>query len=331
MKQWQAFLASKNPLPARLENTVYTLNDSGILYVGGDDAKEFLQQQLSNDITRIDANQSQLSSFSTAKGRMVAIFRVIQIDGGYLLLMPSSILAQVQQLLQKYIIRSHVVMADISDQFAAIGLSINQQDLPAEDKFPSELNLVYQSDSLISIRLHSFEDQARYLLLSNDENEAITLLESLSESLSYSAADSWRLQEIKAAVPTLYPQTMQAFVLQMSNLQLLDGVSFKKGCYPGQEVVARMQYLGKLKRQMYLAKITTATCPQPGDELKTRGSETSDGSGKVVDAARLNDSSCLMLFIARIEKAESDHLQLCEQPEVSIERLPLPYKNIQKS
>ncbi len=326
MKQWQQFLAAKTPLPAQLKDTLCALNDSGILYVGGEDATEFLQHQLSNDISLINSTRAQLSSFSNAKGRMIAIFRVIQIEGGYLLIMPAAILQDVMQLLQKYVIRSQVILADITDSFARIGVSVKLGDLPADEKFPDQINQVYQSDSLISLRVQASDDQARFLILSNDEQEAVALVESSFGTLAYSSPDSWRLQEIKAGIPALYSQTMQAFVLQMSNLQLLDGVSFKKGCYPGQEVVARMQYLGKLKRQMYLAQIDSSTCPQPGDELKAKSSEANDGSGKVVDAARLNDSSCLLLFIAQIDKAESNELVLSKQPEVKLDLQSLPYK-----
>jgi tRNA-modifying protein YgfZ len=325
MNKWQQFTASQQLLPAQTGNTLCALSDTGILYVGGEDAQEFLQNQLSNDISHIDANKAQLSSFSNAKGRMIAIFRVIQIDGGYLLIMPKSILQQVMQQLQKYVIRAQVVMADITESFAMTGISSSPDLLPVDERFPTQLNEVYQSDSLISVHVNSSDGQQRYLLLSNDEEEAIELVSTLSEKLTLSVADSWRLQEIQAGVPTLYPQTMLAFVLQMSNLQLLDGVSFKKGCYPGQEVVARMQYLGKLKRRMYLARIASDHCPMPGDELKSRDAEGKDGAGKVVDAICENDNSCLMLFIAQIEKAEADNLVLLDQPDSAIKLQTLPY------
>ncbi len=325
MNKWQQFTASQQLLPAQSQNTLCALSDTGILYVGGADAQEFLQNQLSNDITHIDANKTQLSSFSNAKGRMIAIFRVIQIDGGYLLIMPQSILQDVMQQLQKYVIRAQVVMADITESFAITGISSSPDLLPADERFPAQLNEVYQSDSLISAHVHGSNGQQRYLMLSNDEDEAIELQTTLSEKVSLSVADSWRLQEIQAGIPTLYPQTMLAFVLQMSNLQLLGGVSFKKGCYPGQEVVARMQYLGKLKRRMYLAQLDSAQCPLPGDELKSRDAESKDGAGKVVDAICVNDNSCLMLFIAQIEKAEADDLVLLDQPDSAIKLQSLPY------
>lgn len=326
MNKWQQFITAQQAIPAQAQNTLCVLSDTGILYVGGEDAREFLQNQLSNDISHIDANKAQLSSFSNAKGRMIAIFRVLQIEGGYLLIMPRSILQDVMQQLQQYVIRSQVVLADITDSFAMFGISSRAGLLPDDERFPAQLNQVYQSDSLICAQVNSSEGLQRYLILSNDEAEAIELVTTLSNKLSISVADSWRLQEILAGIPTLYPPTMQAFVLQMSNLQMVDGVSFKKGCYPGQEVVARMQYLGKLKRRMYLASVESEQCPQPGDELQSYDAETKDGSGKVVDAVMVSPNRSLMLFIAQIEKAESNELVLVNQPDTVLTLQSLPYE-----
>ena len=111
----------------------------------------------------------------------------------------------------------------------------------------------------------------------------------------------------------------------MANLTALDGVSFKKGCYPGQEIVARMQYLGKLKRRMFLAKIDTGQLPRPGDDLVAVGKQAADGSGKVVDAAFDRHGTCYCLYIAQIARAEAGELRLLAQPDSQIENQALPY------
>ena len=325
MQAWSEFL-SKQPIQAlQHNNTLSALDETGLLYVGGDDASDFLQKQLSNDILKIDQHRSQLSSISNAKGRMLGIFRVIQIDGGYLLVIPLSILDSIQQQLQKFVITARVILADISDSFARFSVTTDQHELTASDRFPAELNQVYQSDSLISLRLPAAEGRSRYLFLSNDAEEAIQLWSQLANRLQINDASNWRLQDIEAAIPNLYPATQGAFVLQMSNLQAIDGVSFKKGCFPGQEVVARMQYLGTLKRRMYLAEIDSETCPQAGDELCSLGTDKKDGSGKVVDAILTGDGKCLMLFIAQIAKTDANQLQLFDRPELSIRLRSLPY------
>ncbi len=325
MNQWSEYLAKQKVEDLQIKNSLCALDNMSLLYVGGDDATDFLQSQLSNDIHAIDEHSIQLSSFSNAKGRMLGIFRVVKIDGGYLLLMPSSILPSIQQQLQKFIIRSKVILADITDSFACFSLVTDKQELITNELLPSQINLVYQSDSLISVRLQDIGDQFRYIVMSNDAEEAIRLWTSFTKPLQINSSENWRLQEIQSGVPALFPQTEAAFVLQMSNLQIIDGVSFKKGCFPGQEVVARMQYLGKLKRRMYLAEIQTTICPSPGDELCSRESEKADGSGKVVDAVQLTPDLCILLFIAQIDKADNNQLVLFAQPDKSITLKELPY------
>ncbi len=326
MKAWFDFLSTQSVQPLQESNAICALNDTALLYVGGDDATDFLQNQLSNDIQLISPNLSQLSSFSNAKGRMFGIFRVIRIEGGYLLVLPHSILAEVQDQLHRYIVRSKVILADITDSFSLFSITTDADTPIQHEALPDQVNNVYQSDSLISVCLPAASGRRRHLLIDNDAGESINLWQQFSESLSVNDAEHWRLQEIDAGIPTVFPATSGAFVLQMSNLQLLDGVSFKKGCYPGQEVVARMQYLGKLKRRMYLAQIY-GDCPAPGDELQGRGSDKADGSGKVVDAVQVGEKNCRLLFIAQIDKAENDQLVLSSQPgaELSLQDLPYAY------
>ncbi|MCP4075863.1 MAG: folate-binding protein YgfZ [Gammaproteobacteria bacterium] len=325
MKPWLDFLSQQTSQPLQNNNALCALSDTALLYVGGDDATEFLQNQLSNDIHQIDEKTAQLSTFSNAKGRMLGIFRVIKIDGGYLLVLPKNILPGIQQQLQKFIIMSKVILADISDSFARIAIVTDQQELITEDYYPAEINQVYQSDSLISVQLPGRKNQCRFLMLSNSAEEAINLWTGLSQNLQINDQNSWRLQDIEAGIPTLYPATAGAFVLQMGNLQLTGGVSFKKGCFPGQEVVARMQYLGKLKRRMFLAEIKSAQCPEPGDELRYEESDKPDGSGKVVDAVQTDPENCILLFIAQIDKAEQNKLVLVNQPEITVKLKALPY------
>jgi len=256
---------------------------------------------------------------------MIGLFRIIAIDGGYLLLMPRALLPIVQEKLQNYVLLSKVILADISNDFARMSITLDA-DQPAPDSdWPLDLEAVHQTDSLISLRLPADPGRSRWLLLSTDAGEAIELWTRLSEQVTINGPEHWRLQNIDAGIPTLYPETSEAFVVQMANLQLINGVSFKKGCYPGQEVVARMQYLGKLKRRMYRAEIDSDRAPRPGEELMAIDAEAKDGSGKVVDGVAVGGGKSRLLFIARIDLAESGRLKLADQPEATLKLLPLPY------
>ena len=161
------------------------------------------------------------------------------------------------------------------------------------------------------------------LCLSADE--AIDLWRDFAEHLTVAGFQAWHLADVKAGIPAIYPDTSEEFVLQMANLNALDGVSFKKGCYPGQEIVARMQYLGKLKRRMFLAQLETDTLPRPGDELVASGKQEADGSGMVVDAEFDHNGLAHCLYIAQINKAENGELKLLRQPQTAINNVDLPY------
>jgi folate-binding protein YgfZ len=256
---------------------------------------------------------------------MLGIFRVIQISNGYLLLTTRSMVLPLLEQLFKFIVQSRVALADASDYFAMIAIQTNHLDLNGLPVMPAEPGMVVQNDSVISLQFEPLGSQQRYLLMYLSADEAIDTWDKLALQLQVAGYSSWHLSEIKAGIPVIHPKTTEEFVLQMANLGALGGVSFKKGCYPGQEIVARMQYLGKLKRRMFLARIETDCLPLPGDDLVTQGKTVVDGSGKVVDAGFDQEGICHCLYIAQIAKAEAGSLELLKQPESRIENVDLPY------
>lgn len=324
MNDWQAFTQAQS---AQFQDSEYICDASelGLILVNGEDATSFLQNQFSNDINSIDENCFQLSSYSTPKGRMLGIFRIVKIETGYILIMPMSILPNVMQRLQMFVVKAKVTLADASAHFASFAIQTAQQSIIENIMLPREPGKVFQSDSLISLNLGEVDGQSRFLLLDLSVDEAKSIWTNFNELLNVSPFDSWRLSDIKAGMPVIYPPTSEEFVAQMSNLNLLGGVNFKKGCYPGQEIVARMQYLGKLKRRMFLAQLSTDNSPEPGDDLVSQGKEIADGSGKVVDAVIDPQGRCFCLFIGQIKKVTGQQLQLLKQPDIKIQLLELPY------
>ena len=325
MKQWQEFSEKDSRDTRDSENFVCAADELGLILVNGADARDFLQNQLSNDIDFIDESSSQISSYSTPKGRLLGIFRVIQISNGYILITARSMVLPLLEKLYKYIVQAQVTLADASDYFARIALQTDRTEVIEHPLLPAKPGAVLQNDSVISLQLEPLGAQQRYLLMCLSADEAIGLWRSFATQLQVTGFSSWRLADIKAGVPVIYPQTSEQFVLQMANLGQLGGVSFQKGCYPGQEIVARMQYLGKLKRRMFLAQLETDNLPLPGDELVNQGKTDVDGSGKIVDAEFDRDGVCHCLYIAQINKADAGTLQLLKQPQVKIENLELPY------
>ncbi len=324
MSDWQTFIDTQ---PAKMcdENYICDASQLGLILATGEDATSFLQNQFSNDISELVNQCFQLSSYSTPKGRMLAVFRIFSIDNGYILVLPASLVASVLQSLQRYVVQSKVTLTDASPLFSRFAIQTNNADVINQEILPTIQGRVEQSDSLIALNLGSVNEQHRYLLLSLSLDEAKSIWHELSDCLHIASFDAWRLSEIKAGIPVIYPQTTEEFVAQMTNLNLLGGVNFKKGCYPGQEIVARTQYLGKLKRRMFLARIGSDNCPEPGDDLVKHGIEIVDGSGKIIDAVADHHGICYCLFVGQIKSAEGNELELLKQPEIPITVLKLPY------
>jgi len=321
MTEWQDFISTQGGELAEAE-FICSLEELGLILVNGDDATDFLQNQLSNDISLIDENSFQISSYSTPKGRMLGIFRVVRISNGYLLLTPRSMVPTLLERLHHFILQARVGLADASDYFARFAIQSANAEHPLLAPGPGTTR---QNDSVVSLQLEPLGEQRRYLLLCLSATEAIDLWRQFADQLVVSDYRAWHLTEILSGIPAIYPQTAEEFVVQMANLNPLNGVSFKKGCYPGQEIVARMQYLGKLKRRMYLAQLQTERLPAPGDALVTAGKDSADGSGMVVDSEFDRDGICHCLYIARIAKADAGQLQLLSQPDIRIENVDLPY------
>lgn len=324
MKQWQDFSATRDGATQR-DNFICTADELGLILVNGEDATDFLQNQLSNDIALLDESHFQMSSYSTPKGRMIGIFRVIRISNGYILVTTRAMVLPLLERLFKFILRARVTLADASDYFARMAVQTDRPTVIEHPLLAATPGACLQNDSVVSLQLPPLRDQHRYLLLCLSAEEAIGLWSEFAQQLSVTGFASWRVAEIRAGIPGIYPQTAEEFVLQMANLDRLDAVSFKKGCYPGQEIVARMHYLGKLKRRMYLAELVTGQLPRPGDELVVPGKTEADGSGMIVDAEFDQVGNCLCLYVARIDRAEAGNLRLLDQPAVEIHNLELPY------
>lgn len=324
MNEWQEFIGSQSPKLSD-SNFICDASNLGLILVTGEDAQSFLQNQLSNDIAETDENHFQLSSYSTPKGRMLGIFRVVKIDNGYLLITPKPTVPALLQRLQMFVVQAKVNLADASDYFARMGIQTDHAGIIDNKILPGQQGEVVQSDSLIALHLGELAGQNRYLMLCMSMDEARSIWQDIEKNLSVSSFDAWRLSEIKAGIPVIYPETSEEFVAQMSNLNQLGGINFKKGCYPGQEIVARMQYLGKLKRRMFLAQLDTKVCPKPGDDLVASNAVIVDGSGKIVDAVIDDQGNCFCLFIAQIKKTLDGSLKLLDQPEVTINLIDLPY------
>jgi len=227
------------------------LNRYGVLAVTGTDARDFLHAQLTNDIANLPADRAALAGWCTAKGRLLASMLVIPSPDGFLLQLARDLAPTIAKRLAMFVFRSKVKISDESATLTQAG--IWEIDWPIPD--------VDWKDGAVTVRV--------------GERRFLKIGKGLAESCAQSE-EAWTLQEIRAGRPLISAATQDQFVPQMVNFEALGAINFQKGCYPGQEIVARAQYRGQVKRRM-----TRVELPK-GVELKA-GAEFQ--GGVIVDSA----------------------------------------------
>ena len=344
---WQTFLTQQNAtlandvaqhfgdpaaeLVAIAQSTVMCdLGQFSRLRASGSEAQSFLQNLLSNDIREVSASRAQYSSFNTAKGRMLATFLIWRDGDDYLLQLPTTLAEALKRKLSMYVLRTKVKITDASIEVIALGLSgasAQQLLLKHCSALPEQTLDVAQTDDLGGsiIRL----DDTRFQLNTTPEH-APALWLALSEHAKPVGSPCWDWLNVRAGIPVILPQTQEQFVPQMANLDLIGGINFKKGCYPGQEIVARMHYLGKLKRRMYLAHVECDTAPQAGDELFSAdmpelGEGLAQPCGMIANAAAAPAGGYDVLAVIQSASHDTRSVHLVSLQGVQLVFAALPY------
>lgn len=257
------------------------LSRYGMLSASGEDARAFLHAQLTNDILRLPADRAALAGWCSAKGRLLASFLVVPRDAGFLLQLARDLAPSVAKRLAMFVLRAKVKIADESDGIGQLGLWGDESEVRLASmglELPKAPFAVAALGGLTAVRFAV----DRFLLVGG----AAALERAERElGLPLTGEDAWALQEIRAGRPFISAATQDHFVPQMVNLEQLGGVDFQKGCYPGQEIVARTQYRGQLKRRMVRARAPAGTDLRPGQDLFA-DDLPGQPSGTVVDAAR---------------------------------------------
>ena len=252
------------------------LDQYGLLQVTGEDARAFLHAQLTNDIESLAPGRARYAGWCSAQGRLLATFLVLPFEGGFLLQLSRDLAPAVAKRLALFVLRARVKLADVSGEWLQYGLWKPGGDLS-----------VQQSKDRIEVGI----DATRTLLLTRTPQDADA------------PAEDWTLEEIRAGRPLVVQATQDKFVPQMVNLELSGGVDFQKGCYPGQEIVARAQYRGAVKRRMIRLRGARL---QPGQELYS-DDLSGQASGTVVNAA--GDEALAVLTVSAIESGTPIRVQ----------------------
>jgi folate-binding protein YgfZ len=267
---------------------VAPVTDLGLIGVAGADAASFLHNQLTNDIEHLGTGEARLAGFCTPKGRLQATFLIWRDADDIYLQLPRAIQPPLQKRFSMFVLRARAKLRDATEEpqrLAVLGLGGARAEAALRahaGELPAAPYAKIDGAAGTVIRLADAFGSPRYLWLTAFET-ASSALPALRASLALGGNVAWQLAAIHAGVPQVSQPTQEQFVPQMINFELIGGVNFRKGCYPGQEIVARSQYLGKLKRRMALATLQNAAV-RPGDEVFA-GTDPDQPAGMIVNAA----------------------------------------------
>ena len=302
------------PTPDATFDGLVPLSDSGLIRARGADAVSFLQGQLTNDVATLPAAQARLAGFCSAKGRLQASFVFWKRAPDELLLVcAASVLPATLKRLSMFVLRAQCKLSDASTElrlFGAAGATARRWigDLPVWGCQPTD-------DGGTVVRLPDVDGVPRCLAALGSEH-SVPPAPVLQPSL-------WQLLEVRSGIPVIEASTVDQFVPQMLNYEVVGGVDFRKGCYPGPEVVARSQYRGTIKRRMFLFEADAIA--MPGQEVFHDG-DASQPAGMVVNAAPLpNGNGCAALVEVKLAALESGRLHLGGIDGPALRRGALPY------
>ncbi|HVC38309.1 MAG TPA: folate-binding protein [Gammaproteobacteria bacterium] len=272
------------------------LSHEGMLRVDGADARTFLQGQLSTDVRALAPVTSQLSSWNNPKGRVVTLLRLWEFGGAIHMALPRSLIPPVLKRLAMYVLRSKVTLIDASDPLVHFGIAGREAPsilASCDWSAPSEVNAVSIKDGVTLTRLHG--ELPRFVLM-GEPGKMQSMWDALkAKGVHPVGTDAWALLRILAREPVIYPETSEHFVAQMLGLEELGGIDFKKGCYIGQEVIARAHYRGAVKRHLHRASCTADLPIPPGTQVVANGS--GQVAGEIVDARQDSQGKTQMLLV----------------------------------
>ena len=303
-------------MDTRVSHSAVELAQYGLLSCTGDEAREFLHAQLTSDVAGLGTDAARRAGWCSAKGRLLATFLVIPHGSGFLLQLSRDLAAPVAKRLAMFILRAKVKLADVSSEWTQLGIwgrsAAERLDALGLQAPVADLGVAHGADGVV-VRLAAQRFQVAVPAARRQQ---------VLGALTGEGGEAWTLEEIRAGWPMVVLATQDLFVPQMVSLERLGAVDFKKGCYPGQEIVARTQYRGVLKRRMVRARVAAPAAPAA--EVFA-GDAPGQASGSVVNAAPLPEGGSELLAVVQISSIESSSALCLGAPNgPRLELLPLP-------
>ncbi len=337
IESWKTFLQSQGALiegnsvlnfgdpaaerTAASDGTIVAdLSQLGVIAFRGEETVTFLQGQLTNDLRSLHVDSAQWNAYCSPKGRLLGNFLMWRQGEDYCLQLSGDIQPSVQKRLAMFIMRAKVQGRDASDESVRLVVA-GPQALAA---------VTAAMGAVPDAPMHVAATEAGHVVRVGDDKfvlsvapeRAVAVWQALLESATPVGAPVWDWLRLNAGVPMIVAATQELFVPQMVNLEVIGGVSFQKGCYPGQEIVARSQYLGKLKRRMFLAHVDAEAVP--GDSLYS-ADMVGQATGTVVNAAPAPNGGFDVLAVVQVESAATQTLHLKAADGAALSLKPLPY------
>jgi folate-binding protein YgfZ len=279
----------------------------GVLRFTGQDALSFLQGQVSNDTRRLAENRSLLAAYSSPQGRVLAIMHLLPHSSGVIAVLPRELVLPTLEGLRKYVLRAKVKIEDAGEFLSVAGVH------GAHPSYTEKAGYVEKDD--IGVAAVN-RDSGRYWVI----GAAGKLAEHGLAHDPFHAErveHDWRLADIRAGLPQIYLATRESFVAQMLNLDLLDGISFSKGCYTGQEIIARTQHLGRIKRRLFRLQLPVGEW-RIGQPLHLK-----DGrAGRITEVIR-SGGGYEALAVLNMDAKDGE---AADDAPISAAELPLPYE-----
>lgn len=308
-------------------DTICDLTHTVLVHAGGRDSADFLQNQLTNDVESLADDRCTIAGYCNPKGRLICLFRIWRSAGGFVLQLPADLHETSIERLRKYVLRAKVEFSTDPElaAFGTCGKTVAGALERLAGALPARDNELARSGGLTIIRIAG-DGRPRYQV-AGPVDACIQAWQKLAQHAAVVGSWTWARVDILAGIPNITAATSELFVPQMVNLDRLEAVNFRKGCYPGQEIVARMHYLGNLKQRMGRFRVDAETRPQPGDRVYSPGSRSPTGT--VIDAQRGAGSGWDVVAVVRIEDLDKRTLHLNGENGDKLFSQALPYEVVE--
>ncbi|MDN7856523.1 folate-binding protein [Burkholderia cepacia] len=297
----------------------------GVIDVAGDDAATFLHSQLTNDIEHLDAASARLSGYCSPKGRLLGSFLAWRAGHGVCLLVSKDVQPAVQKRLSMFVLRAKAKLTDASDTLAVVGFAGDVRDALSGifDALPDGVHVKVDGPAGTLIRVPDAAGRKRYLWI-GPRAEVDARVAALGGTLPVVSPAVWDWLDIRAGEPRITQPAVEQFVPQMVNFDVIGAVNFRKGCYPGQEIVARSQYRGTIKRRTALAHVAGETdTVHAGVEL-FHSDDPGQPCGMIVNAAAAPAGGVDALVEIKLAALDNGtvHLGSADGPVLAFDALP---------